>query len=128
MDIYESIYEGLVEPSYKKTTRADSNRAVHSRLKRGDSASSNTYSEMSESSGKRRKRNADHPKVGTNPHVSSMAPDIHNMNARSWETLVLGMLKVGILRNEDMTPQTKMNLIGSKIIMLFLTLQFMKAF
>ena len=35
METSESIYEVVVEPSYKKHTRADSNRAGHSRKKRG---------------------------------------------------------------------------------------------
>ena len=35
MEIAESIYESVVEPSYKKTTRADANCADHSRQKRG---------------------------------------------------------------------------------------------
>ena len=33
MEIAESIYEGVVEPSYKKHTRADANRAGHIREK-----------------------------------------------------------------------------------------------
>ena len=35
MDISESIYEGVVESSFKKPTRADANRAGHNRHKRG---------------------------------------------------------------------------------------------
>ena len=35
MEISESIYKGVVEPSYKKPTRADANRAGNSRHKRG---------------------------------------------------------------------------------------------
>ena len=34
MEITESIYEGVVEPSYKTSTREDANRAGHSRHKR----------------------------------------------------------------------------------------------
>ena len=33
-EIAESIYEGVAEPSYKKPTRIDSNRAGHSSNKR----------------------------------------------------------------------------------------------
>ena len=40
MEITDSIYEGILETFYKKTTRADANRADHSRNKRGESASS----------------------------------------------------------------------------------------
>ena len=35
MEFAESIYKGVVEPSYKKPTRAYANRAGHSRQKRG---------------------------------------------------------------------------------------------
>ena len=34
-EIAESIYKGVVEPSYKKSTWADANRAGHSRNTRG---------------------------------------------------------------------------------------------
>ena len=40
MEITDSIYEGILETFYKKTTRADANCADHSRNKRGESASS----------------------------------------------------------------------------------------
>ena len=52
MEISESIYEGVVEPSYKKPPRADANRAGHIRKKRGESASSWTRSKKGESAGK----------------------------------------------------------------------------
>ena len=55
MEIAESIYESVVEPSYKKTTREDTNRAVHSRNKRGESASSKTLPTTGESDGKQLK-------------------------------------------------------------------------
>ena len=35
-----SIYEGIVDPSSKKTTWEDTNRAGHSRKNRGEDASS----------------------------------------------------------------------------------------
>ena len=35
MEIAEYIYEGIVEPSYKKTTRADENHAGNNKNKRG---------------------------------------------------------------------------------------------
>ena len=40
MEIAESIYEGVVEPSYKKPTWADANRAGHISHKIGETASS----------------------------------------------------------------------------------------
>ena len=56
MKIAESIYKGVVEPSYKKPTRADANRAGRSRNKIGEDSSSNNHPVMGESAGKRRKR------------------------------------------------------------------------
>ena len=62
METEKKIYEGVVEPSYKKSTRADSTRNGHSRKNRGEAASSHTYSTMSDSSGERRKICLDYPK------------------------------------------------------------------
>ena len=56
MAIVESIYEGVVEPSYKKSIRADVNRAGHCRQMRVESDLSPTYSEMSKSAGKHKQR------------------------------------------------------------------------
>ena len=61
MEISESIYEGVVEPSYKKPTRADYNCAGHVSQKRVESASSWTRPEKGESAGKRRKRHVNIP-------------------------------------------------------------------
>ena len=52
MYIAEYIYEGVVETSYKKITRADTNRDVHSRHNIGEEDSSQTYPAMYESAGK----------------------------------------------------------------------------
>ena len=62
MEISESINECVVETSYKIYTRGDVNRAGHIRKMGGESTSSNTYSEMSESADKCRKIHVDHPK------------------------------------------------------------------
>ena len=43
MESSESIYKGVVQPSYKKHIWADTNRAGKRRQKRGESASSNTH-------------------------------------------------------------------------------------
>ena len=40
IEIAESSYKGVAEPSYKKPTRSDANHAGHSRQKRGEAASS----------------------------------------------------------------------------------------
>ena len=61
MEIAESIYEGVVEPSYKKPTQEDANRADHSRQNRGEATSSWTRPEKGDISGKRRKRHVDSP-------------------------------------------------------------------
>ena len=39
MEIAEYIYEGVLEPSYKKITMTDDNRYGHRRLNRGEYAS-----------------------------------------------------------------------------------------
>ena len=62
MEIAESIYYGVVEPSYKEPTWAYANRAGHSRQKRGEVASSWTRLKKGESAGKRRKRHVDSPR------------------------------------------------------------------
>ena len=62
MEIPEPIYEGVVEPSYKKPTSSYTNRDNHSRKMRLEAASSNNYSETSKSDGKCRKMYIDHPK------------------------------------------------------------------
>ena len=67
MKIAESIYESVVETSYKKTTRADDNHVGHKRKMRGETALSNTYSDMSESASKRRKIYVDHQKNELKP-------------------------------------------------------------
>ena len=59
MEIAESIYEVVVEPSYKKPTRADTNPAVHSRQKRGEADLSWTCPKKGESAGKCRQRHVD---------------------------------------------------------------------
>ena len=55
MAIAESIYKGVVEPSYKNPTRLDANCAGHSRHKRREAASSWTRPEKGESAVKCRK-------------------------------------------------------------------------
>ena len=61
MDISESIYEGVVEPSYKNATLSDANHASNSRKKREEDASSKTQSAMGERDGKLRKQYSDFP-------------------------------------------------------------------
>ena len=56
-------------------------------------------------------------RVSPNPHVSSMAPVIHQINTRSWETLVLIKLKLGILTTVVTNPEKDINIPGSNIIM-----------
>ena len=61
MEITESIYEGVVELSYKKPPRAYSNRAGISRQKIGEVASSWTRPDKGEGADKYRKRHVDIP-------------------------------------------------------------------
>ena len=42
MEIAESVFEGVVETSYKKLARVDANRAGHSREIKVEAAMSNT--------------------------------------------------------------------------------------
>ena len=59
MEIFESIYEGVVED--KKPTRADANSAGHSMKKRGEAASSWNRPKKGGSTGKQRQRYVDNP-------------------------------------------------------------------
>ena len=81
----EFIYNGVVEPSYKKSTREDSNRSGHNRKMRGESALSNTYSKMSEISINHRKRYVHHPKY--RPKHKFI---IHGPGHSSYDCKVLG--------------------------------------
>ena len=63
MEVVESIYEGVVEPSYKKPTLVDANRFGHSSYIRGEAALSKTRPATGESADKRRKRYEDFPKI-----------------------------------------------------------------
>ena len=85
MEISKSIYDCVVEPYNKKPTREDENCDGNSRKKRGHSALSNTYSKMSESTGKRRKMYVYHPKDG-----SKLTCLIHGPGHSSDECKVLG--------------------------------------
>ena len=56
MEIAETIYEGFVEPSYKKTNISDNNCASKMRQNRGEAASSKIYPEMGKYAGNHNKR------------------------------------------------------------------------
>ena len=62
MEISESIYEVVVEPSHKQSTRVYDNRVGYSRKKIGEASLSHTYSKMSDRYGKHRKIYVDHLK------------------------------------------------------------------
>ena len=95
IEISEYICEGVVEPSYKKTTRADANHSGLSTKISGKTASSSTYSYMSKSTAKRIKRYVYHRKDIS--RLTCLIHDIHKMNVRSWETSVLIILKSGLI-------------------------------
>ena len=68
-------------------------------------ALSNAYSEMSESAGKcRNVMNIDQG-IDPNTLISSMAPCIHQIKARSLGTLVIIILKAVILRTAGVIPR-----------------------
>ena len=71
----------------KKHTRVDENHSGHSKKMRGESDLSNTYSEMTKSAGKRRKRYAYHMK-----DRSKLTCLIHGPGNSSDECKVLGYL------------------------------------
>ena len=85
MKIKEYIYEGVVEPYYKKTTRADANRACLRRKMRGEYASSTTYSNRNYGSVKRRKRYVDNP--NDRPKLTCL---VHCPVHSAYECMVLG--------------------------------------
>ena len=84
MEISWYIYEGVVEPSYKKPTWADANRSGCIRHKRGEAASSWTRPEKGESASKRRKRHV------YSPTGKSKTCLIHGPGHSSEECEVLG--------------------------------------
>ena len=86
IEISESIYEVVVETSYKKNTRSDTNRDAQSRKIRGEFASSNTYSKTIERSGKHRKRY-----VYNTRDISKHTFIIHGPGHSSDECKVLGV-------------------------------------
>ena len=102
----ESIYEGVVTLSYKKTTRAEANRTGLSSNNRGESTSSNTHPEKYESAGKRRKRYVD---------CSKSAPKhcmIRGLGNSSDEYKVLGEFGTKypadqLMRNHGSNPKPK---------------------
>ena len=61
LETEEDFYDSVVEPSYK-TNWADDNHAGHRRKMREEVTLPNTYTDMSESAGRRRKRYLYHPK------------------------------------------------------------------
>ena len=113
MEIAEYIYEGVVEPSYKKHTREDDNCADHSRKMRGESASSTTNYKMSESSGNRIKRYVDHPK-----DISKLSCLIHVPRHSSDECNILGDFVSGLPRTAAILLHVRRSLIDRKITML----------
>ena len=84
-EIEESIYEGVVETTYKKLTRADANRADHRSIRRRYAVLSITFSEINESAVKHINRYADHPM-----DRSEITCTIHEPGHSSDECKVLG--------------------------------------
>ena len=97
MEISEYIYKGVLEPSYKTPTQAESNRAGNSRQKRGEAASQWNRPEKGDRAGKRRKRYIYDP-IGKSKTCLIHGPEILQKNVRSWDTSELSTLLVGLLR------------------------------
>ena len=66
-------------------------------------------------------------RIDPNYIVSSMDLDIHHMNVRSWETLVLSIIKSGLLRNACMKLHLRKFLLESKKTMLLFSMQLMRS-
>ena len=62
MELAESVYDGVVESSYKKLTSTYANSASHRRKMRRETIFSTIHSETSQSSCRRIKTYVDHPK------------------------------------------------------------------
>ena len=79
IEIEESIYGGVIEPSYEKPTGEYSNPAGPSSKMGGESILSNTFPGMSKSAGKNRKRYLDHSKDISKPtcliHIPGYSSD-----------------------------------------------------
>ena len=84
MEIAESIYEGVVTTSNKKTNREEANHTGISRNKRGEVALSNNHPAKDESTRKRSKRYVDCPKSARKHSM------IHGLGHYSDEFKVLG--------------------------------------
>ena len=52
-----------------------------------------------------------------------MALGIYQINVKSWETFVISIIKSGLLSNLGITPQLKIKLTDSEIIVLLLIMQ-----
>ena len=103
MDISESIYEGVVELSYKRSTQTDANRDGHSRNKRGEASSYKTHPATSESSGKLMKGYLDHLKSKSKTCLIH-APRHSSDKCKVLGELVLSTLKVILLRAMGIIP------------------------
>ena len=106
---------------------ADANRSGNSRKTRVESALPNTYFEISESGGKRRKKYVDHPKDSSKPICLIRGP-VHS----SYEFKVMGdycskCTKVRPTKDRGHNPTKKRNLIGRNITMILLTMQWIKS-
>ena len=122
MEIAESIYEGVVEPSYKKLTWADANPAGKIRYKRVEFALSWTRLEKGKSAGKRRKQHVD-ISTGKLKNCLIHGPGILQKNVRSWKNLGLSMLIVDLLRTAGATQYQGNFLTGKWKTMSLLTKQ-----
>ena len=110
MEIAGYIYKGVVEPSYKNPTRAESNHDGHSSQKRGEAASSQTHYKIGESSVKRRKQYLDRLSGESKTCL------IHSSRHSSGESKILGdfgaqlaQRKPTKYRGDHIVPRKKFN-------------------
>ena len=127
MDIVEYIYKGVVKTSYKKYTRADSTRTGHIRKNIGETASSHTYFTMSERYVMCRQIYVDHPK-GESKNCLIHGPRHSSDEFKFLVDLGSKYVESRPTKCHRHNPLPIKTLIGKKIIMILLIVQWMKSF
>ena len=107
MEIAESIYEGVVQPSNKKPAREDANSDGLRRKIRVEAALSNTYFDMSESSGRRRKKYVDHLKDRSKINYLIHGPVNSSDKSKGLGDFGCNYAKVGTIKELRQGPETR---------------------
>ena len=103
MDIYESIYEGVVETYYKKLLGQTPTVLVTSG-KRQEKTPSHRITPRRVRALASTEKDMQIERRANRKYVLSTALGIIMMNARSWETQVISKIKVSLLRNAGIIP------------------------